>query len=519
MYVIAIIGSHKINGGYYLMNEKVNSVLIGNGLDIQVGGDDYLNKWIIVRLLAKAKMGKYDMLFMDSQKGIPLITGDEIIRLFSGLVEIANSARIGKYTHLVEAYGDKDILDALKDFKKNHTNEITSIEEIGMEDWLLIFLLFLIEQKDLLEQYQAIKQGFERMVFDAIYCEGNIQRLYSQMQKTAKLYFSSFDNIFTLNYDNTIEKLSNRTVLHLHGDYSIKSVSENPQNAYGYLRKQKGQSIWFPPQFEHCNCNAILDFSGNRKYKYATDMTKAFLEFEKLKEMVKNNKEELENILQKLPTEQREVFEIGIEKKLQLGHNYHFQDFEQLSGTLAIIGLAPQNDSHIFSCINKSNIEKIVFYHYFGKKSDDEVEEEIKTISLPINKPYVIENVKEVWNEIKVCQPVKRTCVLSEKQLALLNALCPQQPIDMDDILWQLDSIPTFTRRAILEMMIFEISKSKYHTTPKTEKELYTSFIEFGKTLEVASLSPQSLYYIYITELQSNNKMRHNQNKKRKRRK
>jgi hypothetical protein len=50
------MGNRKILGGYYLMNEKVNSILIGNGLDIQVGGDDYLNKWM-KGILSKNKIG------------------------------------------------------------------------------------------------------------------------------------------------------------------------------------------------------------------------------------------------------------------------------------------------------------------------------------------------------------------------------------------------------------------------------------------------------------------------------
>ncbi len=501
------------------MDRNYNSVLIGNGLDIQVGGDDYLNKWIIVRLLAKAKMGKYDILFMDSQDSRPLITGDEIIELFSNMVGIANKARKNEYKDLAETYGDKDLIDTLKDFEKNHTCEIRSIEEIGMEDWFLILLLFLIEHEDILDQYELIKKGFERMIFDAIYCEGNIQQLHSKMNKSSKLYFSNFDNIFTLNYDNTIEKLTNRTVFHLHGDFKTKYHSENSQNAHGYLRLQKGQNIWFPPQFEHCNCSAILDFNGNRKYKYTSDMTKAFLEFEKLKERVKNNKVEVENILNKLPAEQRELVNIGVEKNLHIGHDYHFQDFEQMTGTLEIIGLAPQNDSHIFSCINKSNINSVVFYHYFGTKSDDEIESEIKAISLPINKPYVIENVKIIWDKIRVCKPNKQNYALSVAQLDLLNALCPQKPITMDDILWQLSSIPALTRRVILDMLTFEISKSYYHTTTTTEKEFFARFIEFGKTIKVAAISPQVLYYIYITGLQSNNKMSHSKNKKRKRKK
>lgn len=260
------------------MNINYTSVLIG-GLDIQVGGDDYSNKWIIIRLLAKAKMGKYDMLFIDSHDGRPLITGDEIVELFNSMVEISNKARKNEYNDLAEAYGNKDVLDALNDFGKNHTCEIKSIEDIGMEDWLLILFLFLIEEKDILDQYEPIKQGYERMIFDAIYCAGNIQKLHSKMNKLSREYFNNFDNIYTLNYDNTIEKLTKHTVFHLHGDFKTKSHSENPQNAYGYLRLQKRRNVCFPPQFEHCNCSAILDFSGNRKYNYATNMTKAFLEF------------------------------------------------------------------------------------------------------------------------------------------------------------------------------------------------------------------------------------------------
>lgn len=515
---VIVIMCCKANGGY-LMDRKYNSILIGNGLDIQVGGDDYLNKWIIVRLLAKAKMGKYDELFIGSQNTKPLITGDEIIELFNNMLKIANKACENKYKDLTENYGDADLLETLNDFKKDHTCKIRSIEEIGMEDWLLIILLFLIEQEDLLDQYELIKEGFERMIFDAIYCEGNIQRLYLKMNKLAKLYFSNFDTIFTLNYDNTIEKLTKRTVYHLHGDFETKYHSENPKNALGFLRLQKGENVLFPPQFKHCYCTNILDFSGYRKYNYATRMTKAFIEFEKLKETVKENEDKLKKILERTPVKQREIVKIGIENNLHYGHDYHFQDFEQMKGTLSIIGLAPQNDSHIFSCINKSNIDNVIFYHYFGNKNIDEIELEIKEISLPINKPYVIKDVNIIWDEIKVRKPNKQKYTLSEIQLGLLNAFSPQKTIDIDEISWQMSSIPTFTKKAIFEMLNYEISKSKYRTTPKTKEELFENFIEFGKTLEVAAISPQALYLIYITGLQSDRKKRYRKNKRRRRKK
>lgn len=97
-------------------------------------------------------------------------------------------------------------------------------------------------------------------------------------------------------------------------------------------------------------------------------MTQAYLEFKKVIKSIKNNEVTLEEYLESLPIENQEGFKNCIEKNFCIGYNYHFQDFEKLTGTLTIIGLAPQNDNHIFSCINQSNIDHVVFYH-FQKKS------------------------------------------------------------------------------------------------------------------------------------------------------
>jgi hypothetical protein len=108
---------------------KIESALIGNGFNIQIGGDDYLNKWIVVRLPAKARTGEYDELFMDN-KDNPIITGKEIILLFNGMVAIANDARKKRYDQVVKASNENDIIEALTDFKTRYPYEITSIEEI-----------------------------------------------------------------------------------------------------------------------------------------------------------------------------------------------------------------------------------------------------------------------------------------------------------------------------------------------------------------------------------------------------
>ncbi|MFA9375252.1 MAG: hypothetical protein ACERKZ_00720 [Lachnotalea sp.] len=483
------------------------SLLVGNGLDIQIGGDDFQNKWIMVRLLAKAKTGEYDVLFTDEKTGIPIIVGDEIVELFRNLVPYANKAIYNDYDDKAERYGDADLVAALKDFKGNHKIEVRSIEEIGMEDWLLIFLLFLIDERDILNQYKNIKLGFERMILDSIYCESYIQKLYSMLDKSSIRYFSEYDKIFTLNYDNTIEKLLKKNIFHLHGDFNTVNPSENVENALGYIRILKKENVSFPTEYIHCNCTGISDFSGNRKYKYASDMTKAFIAFENLKSDIKTSKIKIEDILTKVPDDQLELVKIGIEKDLKVGHNYFFNEFETLSGTLEIVGLAPQNDSHIFECINKSSVDAVIFYHYFGNRTEEEAEEEIETMSIPINKKYTIKNVKTIWDKIKITKPANASNSISKEQLDILNALCFTSKITKDDIIWQLNSVPKFTRNAIVEMMKHEMEKNKYHQTPQNEQVFAQNFKDFSSTLEISALSPQALLYLYIDSTKPNVKL------------
>ena len=74
---------------------------------------------------------------------------------------------------------------------------------------------------------------------------------------------------------------------------------------------------------------------------------------------------------------------------LKVGTDYHFEALSKLEGELHIIGLSPNNDSHIFRCINESNLEKVWFYYY--SESD-------KTIH--ITKPYELTDVKDLWKSL-----------------------------------------------------------------------------------------------------------------------
>ncbi|WP_124068003.1 hypothetical protein [Clostridium sp. E02] len=288
-----------------MQDEIEKAILIANGFDIQVAGDDYLNKWIIVRMLAKAKMNKYDCLFLNTETQEPIITGDEIIEMFNNMIDVANEIRADQYDEIIERYnsGSDEIKEAVKDFKKNYDYELKSVEQIGMEDWILIFLLYLIKEKDILNQYGAIKKGFVCMILDAIYCEGTIQNIYQKLGMKLKKYFRRFDKIFTLNYDNSMEKINMESVFHLHGEYESEGQDEESYCLLSATMKDENILYQYPEEMQHCNCSAILDFCGNRKYQYASEVT-------------------------------------VIKEKTGKGYDYHFKEFENLAGQLTIVGLA-----------------------------------------------------------------------------------------------------------------------------------------------------------------------------------
>lgn len=486
------------------------SVLVGNGIDIQIGGTDFLNKWIIVRLLADAKAGKYDELFKKSPDSNPSITGDELVKLFSEMPSLANRTRQGDFDSLIDKSTESEVYNALVDFKAKYDKEVKSPEEIGLEDWLLLLRLFLQEQSDLFPLFNTVKQGFEWVVLDAIYCNGSIQQLHKNVRKKAKDFFRDFDYWFTLNYDNTLEKITGKPVFHLHGDFETKALSENLQTAHGYVRQKGGETVYFPKKFQHCNCNAILDYSGDNKYRLAMALSSALSEFDKLKLLYNDNRDEFDLFLSSFPVEQQKIIGVGMEHNLPFGYNYHFHEMEQLKDELTIIGIAPQNDSHLFECINRSNLNKVVFYHYYPyDRAPDPV--------LPINKTYEIRDVRELWSSIELQSPSYTSLTAKEFSFkALKNRAETQKFVDVfnafetaanavsiEDVRNQLRLIPKDTEKSIIRMMIAEMRKEEYQTAQESAESYFKQFRKFGRTLVISTLSPQALYFLYLSNIQN----------------
>ena len=457
------------------MMKKVSSksILIGNGININFGGKAYTNDYIIKRILFNARANRYDPLFNGE------ISGDDIASLFKELATWTNDISDGKYDAIIP---DEE-KSTLEDFKARYNWKLTHYYEVGLEDWLFILHVYFLQNADIADNWSSAKQGFERMMLDAIYNDGDIQNLHKVIERPVKRWLLEFSNVFTLNYDNNVENLIKRPVFHLHGDFRTLANSENPQTLMGYIRRTGGKNVAIPPHYEHCFCNALFDFAGEHKYEIAYAFEKGA---EGLQSLEKSGIPP-----QFFPAPIEELLKVHKEHpELAFGSNYHFTEFREMGGELHIIGMSPNNDSHVFKLIDESNIEKVVFYYF----SEGEAKK-----GLPVRKKVENKSVQELWRRLDAL-PKKYNCnypmLRTEKLKKFLRVfnLMSGDIVPEADIIKSANSIPQFEAARLCKIVMEEMKAQQEYGAPRDEKEQQRQFREISRIALRNGILPSALY-------------------------
>lgn len=452
-----------------MKNSIDKSILIGNGININFGGNAYTNNYIIKRIVFNAKANKYDLLFNNE------IGGDEIASIFLELANWANDISAGKYDAIIPEE-EKNILE---DFKLRYNWKLTHYYEVGLEDWLFILHVYFLKNNDISDNWLSSKQGLERMMLDAIYNDGEIQKLHEAMGKPVKRWLLEFDNVFTLNYDNNIEDLIKRPVFHLHGDFRTPANSENLQTLVGYIRAESGENVVIP-QFEHCFCNALFDYAGEHKYDIAYVFEKGA---EGLRALEKSC---IPSCF--LPAPIEKLMKVHQEHpELSFSCNYHFSELRDLTGELHIIGMSPNNDSHIFKLIDGSNIEKVIFYYYSERE---------KLKGLPLHQKVEFRSSQELWKELNASPkqynsnyPIPESEKVKEF-FELFNLMSGDR-VSEEDIIHSANSLPRFKATELCKKVEDTIKAQK---VPENEKEQQRQFREISRIALRNGILPSALY-------------------------
>lgn len=363
---------------YTFKELAVKSILLGNGINIQFGGDEYHNRNILNRIENNLKTNKYMKLFGNK------LEKDELDYFPYILSNLFNSVINGEYDEYCINCVEKSTLDEIKNIYNNSSN----FEDIGMEFYFFALRLFNYRFKDNKLFSQSIAQGMKQLLLDGIYNNGKIQIVYKNMNNT-KPFFKKFDKIFTVNYDNNIEKLTGKEVTHLHGNFSVLHPEYDINTIYGFDKLVKNILITPLGGLEHVFCNAIMGFSGETKKEI---VDKYYNQYIAITEVIKLDKLSQIKLLEEMKNKDKNAFEvlelIFQHRELTIPH-YHFDQLLNATGELYIVGLSPYNDKHLFDTINNSLIDNVIYYYKDISHQD--------VVKKAISKKIEFYNVVDLW--------------------------------------------------------------------------------------------------------------------------
>jgi len=466
----------------------MKSLLIGNGINIQFGGKAYSNDFVMKRIKYRAKLESYEQIFGH------VLLGNEIVDILNNFVTIANEIRNNDYDKYVM---DEDTAFALCDFKRRYYKEVHASYEIMLEDWFFILHMFFLKNDDLKDKSTSAIQGFEKLFLDAIYNNSKIQELYLKIPKKAKCFFNDFDNIFTLNYDNNIERLTKKRVYHLHGDFSVLANSENLNNVQGYIRTQENSTV-IVSGMEHCYCNALLNYSGKLKYETAKAFHNLIIASEDFQNKYINDPvftAQLFDLKVNRPFEYEMIMTKITHPELNMATEYFFEEFESIQDDLYIIGMSPNNDGHIFDLILNNKLLHKVNFFYFSETDRKFIEEHYPA---DLFKP---KSVQKLWKSLDCVTP-KYNCNYAipseiDKFIDCFNALSGDNATK-EEILKEISRTPQFEMDRLCRLVKADmlLRNPEHKTTDEA------GFIKSSASISYIALQegllPSTLYMIYV---------------------
>lgn len=325
------------------------NLLVGNGINIQFGGgENYSNSAIVTRAINNIKMGKYNALTENS------LSEAEQLEMLEGLVRIINSIKAGGDTKFADGLF---MLMELDRIKRTYPTKST-LESVFLEDYFLAFEIFnnSFRGKDgeqLNEFRRQIMFDFlHRVLVDSIYNKGKINEVYKEMFPGMKAFLNRFDHIFTTNYDYNIERVlgDEKSVCHLHGEFDKLSPKYDVNSLYYQANTQECNTLIAKKVagMEHVYSNTIMSWSWLDKY----------------------------GGLIETDTKAKETL------------------FKSITGQVVILGLAPNNDEHLFLLLNQNQNIKSIVYYYLDPNDVQELPHHIK-------KPVTFKKVEKLWDSMK----------------------------------------------------------------------------------------------------------------------
>lgn len=371
------------------------SILIGNGINIAFSqNDDYKNFKIIERLTKYLDTERYSDVFNNS------IESKEIKQLLEALNDFFKNMLRG--LSALKLTEDEEEMRTLIDIARRYNQKPQELINVGIEDYFFVMKLVYNKVGDSeFTPINSLYDGLKMLFLDSIYNDGAIEELHSKMGCYSK-ELQRYNEIFTVNYDTNIDKLTDKEVHHLHGSFDVLDDTYRVETVNGLLASFKDSPPRIIETKSHLYCNAIMAYSGKRKKELMDLYSNANMALDNLVARLDDPndieaKEWFKKIEKSSEPKDRNMY-ISVKAK-QANSNlrnteYPINIFKNISGELHVLGMSPNNDSHIFEMINSnSNIKRVI---YFSASSDDST-----AAQAVIKHPLQIRNVHKYWESLR----------------------------------------------------------------------------------------------------------------------
>jgi hypothetical protein len=367
----------------------MDSILVGNGVNIQFGGKDYTNASIIRRAINNVLSGNF-------LKGV---YPHEVVRYVYELKKIFPEVLEGKFDRYVYADFEKKALSSLQ--QRYNKGQMYNVSQIGIEDYFLLHDLLCAEYDIHNPESYHIREILKRFFLDSIYNQGKIRKNYQLFPQSFNNFLKKNDKIFTTNYDQNIENASDREVFHLHGSFNTLDEVYDTNSFRNKISDQPGKGFEINGNNRHLYSNALLAYGGYLKnwfmkqHKRTNNALSSFSEAYKTDSNLKNDMEKWKDSSNYILSNLYEGIKLKTENpSLNFEENYHLDKLNTISETLSILGLSPNNDSHLFDTINRNDeIEKIKYYCY--NKNEAQTAKSIFS-----DKNVFILDVNKLWEKL-----------------------------------------------------------------------------------------------------------------------
>jgi len=305
----------------------------------------------------------------------------------------------GEYDKYVFTSYDRS---SLEDFKQRYTRTRSyAVEEIGFEDYFLLFEL-VHNRQGVGNPDRFISRGvLRRMFLDSVYNSGQVETVHEYFPARFVSWLKEHDHVFTTNYDSNLEAACDSDVHHLHGSFRTLSETYDPNSFRNQLEDDLLDGEKVDQNYLHLYSNCLVSYVGDLKSFSMTQSSLANSAMEKLVAGYGNDpalRQQIEEMDESndLVRRLREAIRLKVERPdLEHCEQYPHRMLEQITGSLEIVGLSPNNDGHLFTQILANDRISEICFNCFGEQEAADAEKLFQSRSVKTK------DVRELWAEMQ----------------------------------------------------------------------------------------------------------------------